>query len=383
MAYLLAALGVIHQSFNLVLPIVETCFREFGAMATIEERKNDNGETSYRVKVRLRGHPVATATFKRKTDAKQWAQDTESQIRKGQYFKTSESKRHTLRELLQRYSDEHLANSSKGKRHIAEQRRQLDWLSSDIGDYMLFDLTSSLIIASRARLLKRVVRGKPLTKATANRYMATLSHALSIGVREFEWLDDNPMRKIKKLDEPRGRVRFLSKDERTQLLTAAKADASLYLIIVLAISTGARKGELLSLTWDAVDLERGLMTFHETKNGERRTVPLQGHALELMKEHKAKSTSRYVFRARTADKPMLVDKPFQQLVQKVGLQDFRFHDLRHSAASELAMNGASLGEIAAVLGHKTLAMVQRYAHHSEQHTSEVVASMNARIFNHG
>lgn len=351
-------------------------------MATIEERKNDSGETSYRVKVRLRGHPVATATFKRKTDAKQWAQDTESQIRKGQYFKTSESKQHTVRELLERYRTEHLVHSGKGARHIEEQQRQLDWLSSDLGDYTLFDLAPSMITASRSRLLNKMVRGSVLKPSTANRYLATLSHALSIGVREYGWLDDNPMRKISKLKEPRGRVRYLSDDERKALLQAAQKqqNQALYLLIVLAISTGARKNELLSLKWSAVDFKRGQMTFHETKNGDRRTVPLTGHAFELLQAWQAESKSMHVFRARTADKPMLVDKPFQVLVRSVGLDDFRFHDLRHSCASYLAMNGASLAEIAEVLGHKTLAMVKRYAHLSEAHTSKVVASMNARIF---
>lgn len=350
-------------------------------MATIEKRTSDKG-TTYRVKVRLRGHPVESATFTRLTDAKQWAQQTESDIRKGLYFKTSESKRHTLKELVQRYRSEHLARKSNQPRVVKEQERLLDWIEAELGAYLLFDLTPARIIEARGRLEKKVTRGKRIEPATVNRYMAALSHALNIGMREWGWLDDNPMRKIAKLREPRGRVRYLSDKERTTLLEAAKAspDASLYLIIVLALSTGARKGELLALTWDDIDLKRGLMTFQETKNGERRTVPLAGHALELMKAHKKTSQSHYVFRARTIDKPMLVDKPFQQLIIDTGIKDFRFHDLRHSAASYLAMNGASLSEIAEVLGHKTLAMVKRYAHLSEAHTSKVVASMNERIF---
>lgn len=351
-------------------------------MATIEERKNDNGETSYRVKVRLRGHPVATATFKRKTDAKQWGQTTESEIRHGIYFKTSEAKRHTLRELLERYRDEHLPQSGKGTRHIEEQKRQLDWLASDLGDHLLSNLTSAHITSSRSRLLKKVVRGEALQPSTVNRYMATLSHALSVGIREFCWLDDNPMRRIKKLKEPDGRERYLSDEERKKLLQVAQqqGDEALYLLIVMAISTGARKNELLSLKWSAVDFERRQMTFYKTKNGERRTVHLGSPAFELLQAWHGKAKKKHVFPARTADKPMLVDKPFQALVKSVGLEDFRFHDLRHSCASYLAMNGATHTEIAAVLGHKTLAMVKRYAHLSEAHASKVVASMNAKIF---
>ena len=95
------------------------------------------------------------------------------------------------------------------------------------------------------------------------------------------------MSKVRKPKEPRGRVRFLTEDERERLFAACKVSRSryLYLIVVLAISTGARRGELLSLRWPDVDLKRNTLTFHETKNGERRAVPCTGHALDLLKQH--------------------------------------------------------------------------------------------------
>ena len=152
----------------------------------------------------------------------------------------------------------------------------------------------------------------------------------------------------------------------------------------MALSTGARKNEIMSLCWRDVDTKVGQITIHETKNGERRTIPLQGLALQLVKELKQDRSIHtdllFPSRRHPKTKPIVLQKIWDEAVIEGGIEDFRFHDLRHSAASYLAMNGASIAEIAAVLGHKTLQMVKRYAHLSEAHTSQVVASMNKKIF---
>lgn len=140
----------------------------------------------------------------------------------------------------------------------------------------------------------------------------------------------------------------------------------------------------MSLTWEDVDLHQGRATLHETKNGERRVVPLSGKALELLKAHAKvrRLNTSLLFPGKNPQKPMDLRTPWESALKKAGIEDFRFHDLRHSAASYLAMNGASLAEIAEVLGHKTLQMVKRYAHLSEAHSAGVMERMNARIFGH-
>ena len=192
------------------------------------------------------------------------------------------------------------------------------------------------------------------------------------------------MRKATKLKEPRGRVRFLSDEERQRLLNASitSKNKSLYTIVVLALATGGRQQELLSLRWPDVDLIRGTLTFHQTKNGERRRVPRTGRALDLLRQH---ARVRYlesdlVFPSYTNIKRRRVRDAWNNAVRRAGIADFHFHDLRHTFASYLAMNGASLLEIAEVLGHKTLAMVKRYAHLSEAHTRGVVERMNRVVF---
>jgi integrase len=129
-----------------------------------------------------------------------------------------------------------------------------------------------------------------------------------------------------------------------------------------------------------MDLKRGTITLHDTKNGERRTLHLTGIALELMRQHIRRIDSPFVFPDPTGTKPASIREAWEHAVKRARIEDFRFHDLRHSAASYLAMNGASLAEIGEVLGHKTLQMTKRYAHLSESHTRSVVAKMNAAVF---
>ncbi|WP_394808037.1 tyrosine-type recombinase/integrase [Nitrosomonas sp.] len=355
-------------------------------MANIEKRISNDGKTSYRVKIRLKGHPGQSATFERLTDAKKWSQQTESAIREGRHFKTTEAKRHTLTELIDRYCQDVLP----AKKSAKDQAQQLTWWKSEIGSYALADVTPSLLAECRDKLGREItVRNKPRSPASVVRYIAALSHAFTIAVKEWGWLEDSLMRKVTKPKESRGRVRFLSDDERIRLLKICKESSNpyLYVVVVLALSTGMRQGEIMGLTWDVIDLNQGRAILHETKNGERRAVAITGHALELIKELSKvrRIDSNLLFPSKEnapqkPQKPMDLRSPWETAIKKAELQDFKFHDLRHSAASYLAMNGASLAEIAEVLGHKTLQMVKRYAHLSEGHTARVVASMNNKIF---
>lgn len=352
-------------------------------MATIEKRKTKDNLTSYRVKVRLKGYPVQTATFARLTDAKKWVQSTESAIREGRHFKSGASKKYTLKDLIERYFQEVLPQKPKSQK---DTTTQLLWWQEKLGSYLLADITTSLIIEYRNKLLSepspRKANGR--TTSTVNRYCSSLSHVFTIAVKEWEWMQENPMFKITKLKEPRGRTRFLDENERKNLLKACKESQShfLYILVTLALSTGARKMEIVGLKWQDVDLQRGLIFLHDTKNGEKRSLPLVGTAKELMQEHYKNRNKNIdlVFPAKNLKNPIDIRTPFETALKKADIKDFRWHDLRHSAASYLAMNGATLAEIAAILGHKTLNMVKRYSHLSDSHTAGVVERMNNKIF---
>ena len=362
-------------------------------MASIRKRINKDGTASYRVDIRLKGHPAERATFKRLTDAKAWIQNTESAIREGRYFKTRESQKHTVSDMLDRYQREVVPLTVKSAKEQTLLAGYFEFFNDEIGAYTLADTTPAMISQCRDKLLteKSARTKQPLAPATVLRYMSGLSRVFTTAINDWGWLDDSPMRKVKKPALPRGRVRFLSEDtadgidgERTRLLKACEESSNPYLypVVVLALSTGMRQGEIMGLTWEDVDLHQGRATLHETKNGERRVVPLSGKALELLKAHAKvrRLDTNLLFPGKNPQKPIDLRAPWEAALKKAGIEDFRFHDLRHSAASYLAMNGASMAEIAEVLGHKTLQMVKRYSHLSEAHTAGVVARMNERIF---
>jgi integrase len=349
-------------------------------MATIEKREGEEGAVSYRVRIRLKGKPAQTATFARITDAKIWAQDTEAAVRKGKYFKTAEAQKRTFGELLDKYEKEVLSY----KQGIENQKHYLAYWRAEFGEYFLADVTAPRISETRNKLIGSKNRyGREIGVSTANRYTTALGHVFTVAINQFEWLEANPIAKVQKLKEPRGRVRYLLDWEREVLLAECKKSQNKYLhaVVVAALSTGARKAEILTLKWEDVNLELGQVVFHETKNGERRSSPLRGFANELFREiYIERGNNIYVFQSETTGRPIDIRTAWEVAVKNSRITNFRFHDLRHSAASYLAMNGASIAEIAEVLGHKTLQMVKRYAHLSEAHTSGVVEKMNKRIF---
>jgi integrase len=373
-------------------------------MATIQKREGKGG-TQYRVQVRLRGHPPVSASFERRTDAKKWAQDTEAAIRDGRYFPSAEAKRHTLGDLVDRYLRQTKDKQDAG--YYERKRVLLTWWKDRLGDYTLDRCTSALIAEYRDRLLSENIgtKAKPQKRspATANRFLSALSKAFSEAVKEWHWLPDNPLRRVSKEKESDGRVRYLSDDERIRLIDACRKSelSELHLIVMLALTTGMRRGEILGLRWPDVDLERKTIVLNKTKNRDRRSVPIVPAVESLLREHgrvrrldtdllfparlKKRKDGSPVEPATNEDEPqeqgaLWFDAWWYDALKQAGIEDFRFHDLRHTAASYLAMSGATTAEIAAVLGHRTLQMVKRYAHLSDQHTGTVVERMTKKYF---
>ncbi|MEN8729166.1 MAG: tyrosine-type recombinase/integrase, partial [Desulfuromonadales bacterium] len=248
-------------------------------MAVIQERKGKDGKIKYRALIRLKGYPPQSATFERRTDAKKWAQDTESAIRHGRYFPSHESRKHTFADLVERYIAQVLPHKPK---MIKQQKSQLTWWKNQMGHYLLADVSPAMISERKEILLNEKKNGKTRSPATVSRYLSALSHAFTIAVNEWNWLEHNPVAKVKKPAESRGRIRFLDDEERKALLNACQESTNkdLYPIVVLALSTGMRQGEILTLKWKDVDFQRKQLVLHETKNNERRVVPIVGYALE-------------------------------------------------------------------------------------------------------
>lgn len=348
-------------------------------MANIQKRTTSAG-VRYRALVRLAGHPTVSRTFHRLTDAKRWVAETEASIRSGGSVATGPARRLTLSDAINRYVIEVIP----AKRSGACQLVQLQWWNARLGRLRLSSITPQLLAEQRDVLRtepgERNLRRSP---ATVNRYLAAISHCLAVAWKEWGWLEKNPCEGVRRLSEPRGRTRFLSGEECERLLQAAKTDANpaIQPFVLLALCTGARKGELLGLRWSDIDFERRRATLQETKNGERRALPLPEPAMSALRDlaRVRRIDTDLVFPGRDPDKPLDIKRPWERIITAAEIRDFRIHDLRHTAASYLAMSGASLVEIAAILGHKTLAMVQRYSHLADDHTLQVAERAALRM----
>lgn len=347
-------------------------------MATIRRREGKRGVT-YDVQIRIRPYPLTTATFKKLTDAKRWAEKTEMEMREGRYGLISESRKKTISEAIERYRKYVLPTVTKSRRgHI------VDWWEQTLGRLPLNQITPALVTEMRDKLMHAEVDGKTRSVATVVKYLTTLSHILSMCAGEWQWLESNPVLKVSKPSLPRGRTRFLDDAERAELIQQCQISQNPYLftIVILGISTGMRRAEILNLTWQDIDFERGRIILRETKNGEVRILPLVGLAQKLLKELQGKKiTSFLLFPGTDPGKPIDFRSAWRVAVKRAGLNDFKFHDLRHSFASYCVMNGSSLNEVADLLGHKSYQSVtKRYCHLSEAYRKDVVTSMNEKIF---
>lgn len=374
-------------------------------MATIERRERKSG-TVYLADVRIRGFPRQKKTFKRLTDARIWAQQTEAAIRSGEFqnvLKTARNK--TLQDVITRYRSDILPQKA-AKTQNSEGFILRRW-ESLLGQYMLSYIDSELInrklrqIEAEGDTRKSRIEPddnaenliRPKSRRTMKYYRDTLALLFRYS-KKWGWIANDPMEHVEPIKKLRNeRTRYLDENERKALLDACKfsKNQQLYPLVVFALSTGARKGEILGLTLDDVDLNRGMAIFRNTKNGDTRTAPLIGHLKDILEGHigwvevkysamEAKPSKRWLFPSQNGLAAIDIRNPWEKARAAAGLIDFRFHDLRHSTASYLAMSGASQLEIAEVLGHRTLHMVKRYAHLSESHIKNLMNKLDKSIF---
>ncbi len=347
-------------------------------MAYIEKRNAKYG-IRYRANVRVKGFPSKSATFHSKAEARRWAEAEEGKLKYQRAIEGHNSTYHTLDDAIVRYMRDIAIRTPKS---FDAKRFALGVWSRLIGPLQIQKVTAVMISEIRTNM-HRGRLGRELAPATVNRYMACLSHVLTIAAREWGWIPASPMSAVTKLKEPRGRVRFLSDNERKRLLDACKlsCNSQMYAIVVVAISTGMRKSEILGLRRSDVDLDRHRIILQDTKNGDRRSVPLVGLAATLVGElWDRDQDSEFLFASPTGGRFFDLKRPWKNALRQAQIFDFRFHDLRHCAASYLAMSGATSHEIAEVLGHKSLDMVKRYTHLCDTHVSKVVERMTKQIF---
>lgn len=184
----------------------------------------------------------------------------------------------------------------------------------------------------------------------------------------------NPCKGIEKIPENNEIVRFLSDEERVSLLNACKESkwSKLYLLVMLGITSGARKGELLRLRWEDIDFDRHEATVHETKNGDKKTLPLTQSVINELVKYRAPDNQLIFASVVKPDIPYNWTIAWQEALKVAQIKQFRFHDLRHTCASYLAQNGATLLEIGNVLGQRNLSVTKRYSHLATSHKTALI-----------
>ena len=316
-------------------------------MASIRERIDPSGKKTHQAQVRIKGYPAQTKTFVSKTDAKRWAHQTEVDIRSGMFIRQTQAVSHTVADLL----DECQKTSRRTKPTGRDtDKAAFTYWREHLGAYTLSSVTPKHIEEHRDHLASASAIGsKTRAPATVLRYMMRLSHAFSTAVN-WQWCELNPVESAAKPKINNKRVRYLRIDERDRLLAACRASGSgdLTLAVVLAISTGMRKAEIMNMTWDAITFyeDRGyaklLLAAEDTKNSTQRSVLIGSHAFQLLIQRRAtlaRSSSQdtpigLVFPgAANTGVPVDLRSPWAAALKKASITDFRFHDLRHTAAS--------------------------------------------------
>lgn len=362
-------------------------------MPTIRERKKKDGRRVFHVQVRMTGFPTRTATLPTRRQAERWATSVEAEMIAGKHFRSVEARRRTVGEAIDRYIAEELPKKRNGSTH----RSNLPWWKAHLGNLKLADVTPAILVEHRQKLAQETfTRAKPesarttlqkgeeprrfkRSPGTVNRYLAALSHVFTVARKEWHWVSHNPFDGVGKFRENRGRVRYLSEDERTALLHETAKNPVLHTFVVLALSIAARAGELRNLTWQDVDLDEGRLLLRVTKNSTPRMAWLYGEAKRLLSAHAEgrRPAEQLVFASSNGGRYQY-HKEFRLACEAAGIRNFRFHDLRHTAATYLAREGASEQQLKAIGGWKS-SVVSRYVHLSGEETKDLVQKMNEKF----
>ncbi|PHP65885.1 integrase [Zhengella mangrovi] len=319
-------------------------------MATIRRLRG-----RWQAQVRRRGMKPRAKSFDTKTEAERWARDLESQAdRFGAAPDTRILESTTVKQLLLRYRDE----VTPSKRGAEQERQRLNWLChQDLAHRTLIGISPSDIASYRDERLAVV------SPATVTREIAILSHVLEVAIRDWGYpLASNAVKRVRRPKVANARNRRLVGNEEDRLLDGCDAGQIPWLraLVVVAIETGMRRGELLALRWADIDLSARTATLRTSKNGTGREIPLSMRAFEVI--------SGLARDGQDREQPLFpttagaLEQTWRRLCARVDVVGLRFHDLRHEAVSRLFERGLNVVEVASISGHKELRMLGRYTH---------------------
>jgi len=241
----------------------------------------------------------------------------------------------------------------------------------------LRQITSPIIELFKQEFLTTPTKyDKKRSLATVNYHLSILSKIFSLAV-DAELVDTNPCSRVRKFRLNNGRTRVLSGEEETQLFSALDDNELVKQIVTIALHTGLRRGEIFNLKWFDVDFNRGLVQVRESKSGKKRIVPMNATVRTLLGG--LKRTSEYVFPSpKTGGKLTDIKRSFRKAVGDAGIGNFRFHDLRHTAATRMADAGADAFTLARILGHSDIRITHRYTHATDAAFRRAVENLDGK-----
>lgn len=327
--------------------------------------------------IRKTGWPTTSKTFRTKRDAEDWARRTEDDMVRGAYIQRASADRLTVGDTVDRY----LADVTPGKRPSSQvtDRQRAIIVKKHLGKYSLTALTPEIVAKFRDLRLsgedRKDEKGRPVPRSndTVRLDLALLGHLFTVAIKEWGIdLPSNPVMNIRRPSPGPGRNRRLTADEEKRLLAAVDEHTNPMLrwIVRIALETGMRASEILTLRRMQVDLKRRIVRLLETKNTTPRTVPLSVMAVELFREainHPVRpiDTDLIFYGEPGKDgkrRPYQFNPVWLKIKRNQGLADVRFHDLRHEAVSRFVEAGFSDQEVSAISGHKSMQMLKRYTH---------------------
>jgi len=312
-------------------------------MATIVKR----GPYQYQAKIRKKGYPMQTRTFETLEEARRWAAAIEGEMARGVWVCAREAENTTLYDALERYERE-VSNKKKGNKNEVYRIRMFQ--KSKLANRSLASIRSIDVARWRDERLQEVAPN------TVKNDLILFSHLFTIAVKEWGMASlSNPVAMIRRPSDTKGRDRRLTESEETALIEALPQKVAAAMI--LAIETAMRRGELVALKRHDVDFRRQVALVRDSKTGDSREVPLSKRAQQIIKTLPQEYHGRVLGIGEGH-----ISKSFKQACDKLGIDDLRFHDLRHEAASRLFEKGFNPMEVAAITGHKTLQMLKRYTH---------------------
>ena len=333
----------------------------------VYEYKGKRG-TTYYIVYSAGGRRKTETIGKDKKLAEQVLHKRLTEIAENKYLDIKREEKIRFEDFVEEYIELYLKpNNFAWKRSSASN---IKWLKQFFSGKCLHEITPVSVEKFKAERAKKV---KP---ATVNHSLSCLRSMFNRAISWGKFKGENPVTKVRFFKVNNARLRYLEKDEIERLI--ANCGPKLKPIVIVALNTGMRRGEMLNLKWRDIDLRHNIIYLYQTKNGERREVPMNNFVSRALIAVPRDPDSQYIFPHRNG-RPCDLRKSFFTACKKAGIMNFRFHDLRHTFASQLVMSGVDLNTVRELLGHKSLEMTLRYSHLSPDHKKRAVDLLGQSI----